>query len=150
MKKQFEILKSTKENMISFLDKCTEEELTTISPNYNNNIYWNAAHLIASEQLLCYKMAGLPMNLDENFINLFKKGTVPTAGMEMNLSELKNMINSSTIQLEADYNEGLFKNYAPYMTSYGVELTSIEDAISFGNVHFAVHFGYMLAQKRGV
>ena len=150
MKSQLELLKTSRENIIKFLDQCTEEELIKVSANYNNNIYWNAAHMIASEQLLCYKLSGLPMLIEEDFVNLYKKGTKADEKTKVDLGGLKKLINSTFLQLEADYNKGLFKEFSPYITSYGVELTCIEDAIVFNNIHFAVHLGYMQAQKRGL
>jgi len=42
----------------------------------------------------------------------------------------------------------LFTNYSDYETSFGLNLTSIEEAISFNNIHEGIHFGYLLAMVK--
>ena len=74
MKKQFEILKTTRKNTIALLDSCNKEELVKIPTNYNNNILWNAAHNLVTLQLLCYKISENPLNIDNKFIDAFRKG----------------------------------------------------------------------------
>ena len=44
-----------------------------------------------------------------------------------------------------DYQKNLFEKYNTYMTSYGFELFSIEDAITFNNSHESMHLGTVIA-----
>ncbi len=46
----------------------------------------NVAHVLVTQQLLCYKLSSQEMTLDESFIDLFKKGSV--ADYEVNQEEL--------------------------------------------------------------
>ncbi len=150
MKSQFDILRASRKNIVKLLESCTAEELVKVSPNYNNNLIWNAAHALVTTQLLCYKLSGNAMTLDEAIIDKYKKGSKVIEGESIDLAELISLLNTSADQLEADYNKGLFKSFNLYPTSFGFELGSIEDAIAFNNVHDGMHFGYMLAQKRGL
>jgi len=150
MKSQFEILRACRKNIVKLLESCSEEDLLRISPNYNNNLLWNAAHVLVTTQLLCYKLSGNDLSINSNIVDKYRKGTKATLDSNIDVSELIELLNSSADQLELDYNKGLFKNYSEYPTSFGFVLKSIEDAISFNNVHDGMHFGYMLAQKRGL
>jgi hypothetical protein len=90
------------------------------------------------------------MQLDDTFIDLYRKGAKAAETTAIDIAGLKKLLISTAEQLEVDYNNGLFKEYTSYPTSYGFELNSIEDAISFNNIHDALHQGYMLAQKRAL
>lgn len=57
---------------------------------------------------------------------------------------------SSIDVLQAAWANGELANYKSYTTSYGVELTNIEEAIRFISVHEGVHFGVMLSLKKFV
>ena len=151
MKKQFEILRLTRKNTVALLEGCSKEQLTTIPANYNNNVLWNAAHNLVTLQLLCYKLSENKVNLDSSLIDTFRKGTKATENLKIDVEELKTLLISTADQLEEDYNKGLFKkDFDSYPTSYGFTLNSIEDAITFNNLHEGIHFGYMLAQKKAI
>ena len=51
-------------------------------------------------------------------------------------------------RLRADYEAGRFVRFRRYMTSAGIALAEIEDAISFNNIHEGIHLGYILAQRK--
>jgi len=151
MKKQFEIHLATRKNILKTIENLSEEQLNKIPEGFSNNIMWNAAHVLVTQQLLCYKMAGLEMSLDETVIDLFKKGS--DASYEVCQDEadiIKEELLTLAAKMEEDYNAGLFKSYETYPTSYNVELTSIEDAIQFNNIHEALHFGYIMALKKAL
>lgn len=77
MEKQFDIIAQTRTNFIKLLDGLTIEQINKIPKGFNNNIIWNFAHTISAQQILCYRLAGISPVVDENFIELFKKGTKP-------------------------------------------------------------------------
>jgi len=90
------------------------------------------------------------MNLDSNIVNHFKKGTMASDYDQDMLDFIKSNLMSLVDTLENDYNQGKFKSFQEYPTSYGLTLTSIEDALSFNNAHEALHLGYMMALRRRV
>jgi hypothetical protein len=151
MQKQFEIHLATRNNIIKAIEHLSEEQMNTIPEGFNNNIIWNVAHVLVSQQLLCYKMANQEMSLDESFIDLFKKGS--EADYEVSDEEtaiIKEELLVLSAKMEEDYNSGLFENYNAYPTSYNVTLNSIEEAIQFNNVHEGLHFGYIMALKKAL
>ena len=149
MDKQFEILVATRNNILKTIDGLTIEELNKIPTGFKNSIIWNVAHILVTQQLLCYKLSGLEMEVDESFIDLFKKGS--EANYEVDQEEtvlIKEQLMVLASKLKDDYQAGIFKNYTTYPTSYNVILNSIDDAIAFNNIHEGLHLGYIMAMKK--
>lgn len=147
MKKIFDLQEVTYKNLINILEENSAETLSRIPKNFNNSIFWNLAHSVATQQILCYKLSGLPFAIDENFVETYKKGTFPSDEIvsENQISELKKMLIFSFEKLKEDYHQGIFKNFTTYETSYGFTLQNIEDAILFNSTHLAMHLGTIKA-----
>ena len=73
----FRNAESTRQNVVKILNAHTSEKLREIPPGFNNNILWNAGHLLVSQQLLCYAMSDLPLHVPGFYLPLFRKGTSP-------------------------------------------------------------------------
>ena len=146
MKTLIEHLRQTRLNLLDFFEK-HESKAHIIPVGFNNNLYWNFAHCIVTQQLLCYRLSNNNVLIDENLIEKYRKGTRPLDNIpsSLEISEVKEMAIKTVDQLELDYKEGLFNAYKAYATSYGIELNSIEDALSFNNIHEGLHLGYMMA-----
>ncbi len=151
MKNQFNLLLQTRKNLLKTMEHFTFQELSKIPKGFNNNIVWNFNHAVLVMHLLTYKLSGLEVQIDKNLISKYSKGAKPNADIpEEDFIFFKSIALSSVKQLEQDYNATLFKNYKEYPTSYNVTLTNIEEAISFNNLHEGLHFGYILAQIKGL
>jgi len=150
MQQQFDILNATRNNILNAIKDLSLDQLNTVPKGFKNNIAWNVAHIVVTQQLLCYKLSGLDIELNAAFVDRFKKGSEASNITQNELDSIKNQLLDFSNQLEGDYNGGLFKNYNEYPTSYNVTLNSIEDAIQFNNVHEGVHFGYIMAMKKSV
>lgn len=151
MKQAFEILKIGRKNQLGVIKNLTLDQLNVIPQGFNNNLIWNLGHLVVTQQLLCYKLSGLPLNVEEKMVTNFAKGSLPSPNFERSDLELiKEKSESLPDLLESDYYQGLFKSFTKYPTSFGYELNSIEDAILFNNVHEGIHLGYLMALKRAV
>ena len=149
MDKYFEIIAQTRANFIQLLDGLTIEQVNKIPGGFNNNIIWNFAHTISAQQVLCYRLAGITPVVDENFIELFKKGTKPGTYIDQQkLNHIKKLSELTIEKLKLDVADNIFSNYTDYTTSYNVCLTNIEDAIKFVSVHEGLHYGYAMALRR--
>lgn len=149
MKTTFDYLRQTRQNILKTLvNQAGKEHM--IPKGFKNSLYWNAAHCLVTQQLLCYKLSGEEVKVDDEIIEAYRKGAAPTDSLPdvLEVAKVKELLITSVDQLEEDYNNGLFKKYSPYTTSYGVTLNSIEDAINFNNIHEGLHFGYMMAMVR--
>lgn len=143
----FNLHKATRTKFLYHLENLSPAQLSQIPDGFRNNIYWNIAHSVATQQILCYKLSGLPTVVSDNFIDTYRKGTVPKGDVPSNedILKLKEILSLTQQKLEEDYKQGLFKNFTSYATSYGFELSSIEDAITFNNVHESMHLGVVIA-----
>lgn len=127
------------------------EQIHRLPPGFSNNIVWNAGHAVATQQLLTYGLSGLPLRLDQTFVDAFRKGTHPGEPFdEARLGLLLQWMLETPEWLAEDYETGVFKTFHPYTTSFGVRLYSIEEAIQFVTVHEGLHLGYMMGIRKGL
>jgi hypothetical protein len=149
MEPEFALLRQTRKNCLAIADGLSPRQLEAIPATHNNSILWNLGHLVVSQQLLCYDLAGLPMNIPDGMVKILRKASSPKDWASApDIAWVKDSLLALPEQTEADYNAGKFGAYDPYPTSYGIELKSIEDAIRFNNLHEALHLGYIMALKR--
>lgn len=140
-------------NMIlKITDGISEEKMFLIPRGFNNNLYWNLGHVSATMALLTYKLSGLSLPLEEQFILSFGKGSSPSSWADKSkiptISELKQILKDLPMQIQKDLHEKEFTNFKAYETSAGISLQNINDALEFVFFHDGLHIGYMLAQKR--
>ncbi len=64
----FDITVKNRQIMASFLDSFSLEELNKVPKEFNNNIIWNIAHLVVTQQLLTYNLSGLPMLISDEMV----------------------------------------------------------------------------------
>lgn len=145
MTTQFNLLKISRNLVLKKIDGLTHEQLHKIPEGFKNNIAWNVAHLVVTQQLLHYKLSGLQCLVPDDLIENYRKGTAPTEEMSAeDFEEVKELLAGLPDTLEEDYNEGIFKEYTEYETSTGFVITSIDDAISFNNLHEGIHLGTIM------
>jgi hypothetical protein len=127
-----------------------EANVNAIPIGFSNSLIWNATHNLVTLQLLAYKMNGLEMHVSTDIVDRYKKGTLATVGNNIDLSSLTSLLISTADLLKEDYSNDIFKDYQPYTTSFGITLNSIEEVISFNNLHEGLHLGYMMAMTKSL
>lgn len=146
MNKQFEVLKKSRELVLKKIEGLSIEQLHKIPEGFKNNIAWNVAHLVVTQQLLHYKLSGLNCLASDELIDSYKKGTTPTETFsEEDFEEVKELLMGLPDTLKEDFEAGIFKEYNTYETSTGFVLDSIETAITFNNLHEGIHLGTIMA-----
>lgn len=149
MQATFAHLRQTRQNILNLIESCDLEQLNVIPQGFNNNLIWNFGHALVTQQLLCYRLAGLEAAFENSIIDAYRKGSSPKApASDVALQNFKNHCFSLLDQLEKDYAAGIFQNYKPYPTSFGVTLNNIEEAIQFNTIHEAMHLGTMIAMRK--
>ena len=145
MQKHFDILIKTRQLLLKITENLSMEQLNKIPQGFKNNIAWTIAHMAVTQQLLCYKLSGLNCLVSDEMIADFQKGTAPNHTISK--EEFETIIEQFLrlpLQLEEDYNKGIFKNYSEYKTSVNITLNSFDDAIMFNTYHEGIHLGIIL------
>lgn len=149
MEDHFNILRITRNNILSLMEGLSTEQLNKIPEGFNNNIIWNIAHNIVVQQLLIYKLSSTDMRVSDEMVEKYKKGSKPSHQVsEDEIKSIKDLLIKTVDWLEEDYASGIFKNYKEYTTSYNITLTSTEEAIVFNNTHEGLHLGYAIALRK--
>ncbi|MEI9933370.1 MAG: hypothetical protein WDM71_00590 [Ferruginibacter sp.] len=87
--------------------------------------------------------------MDEALVTKYQKGSKPESFIDAGEIELFKKLSLSLIdELRDDMKTSMFDNYQKAMTSFGVELTSVEDAVKYFAMHDGLHLGYALALAR--
>jgi len=151
MRKKFDTLLKARELTLKAIHNLSIEQLNKIPEGFKNNIAWNVAHLVVTQQLLCYKFSGLDCLISDEIITDFQKGSSPNYNVSKEEFEtIKKQLLKFPVKLDEDYTKGIFKNYTEYTTSVNVTLRSIEDAIDFNLLHEGIHLGVILQLKKFV
>ena len=146
MEKLFETALFARRSMLKILEQRSYEELVKIPENFRNSIFWNIAHLLVTQQLLFYKLSGNELRIDKDMVTKYGKGSVANEDVqESDIQYVKDHLLNAMSETQKDYNKGLFIDFKSYMTSTGIELKSIEDAIKFNTFHDGIHLGIVLS-----
>ncbi|MCX8677653.1 DinB family protein [Apibacter sp. B3919] len=149
MKKQFEIFKIFRKSLVQEIDDLSIEQLQKIPEGFKNNIFWNVAHTLVSQQILHYKMSGLNPLITNDWIENYQNGSFPRFVItEDEIDYLKSKLIITAEQLEEDFNEKKFESYTEFETKMGIVISSVEDAINFNNTHEALHYGIVSSMKK--
>lgn len=147
----FDIAIKNRKLLESFIENHTLEELNKVPEGFNNNIIWNIAHTIVTQQLLVYNLSGLPMLLSEEMVAAYRKGTKTERDVsqdEVNL--VKGLLFSTIEKTKEDYDNKFFQSYNEYTVSTKSTLSTVEEAIDFNNFHEGIHLGYILALRKSL
>lgn len=151
MKTELKLLNVSIQNIVKLVEEVSVDDLNKIPEGFANNLIWNVAHLVVTQKLLIYGLSGNSLNLEADFVTNYRKGTAPTTTLSSEeCATIILQFKTQFEELQADLNTAIFKNYNPYPTSYNFEIASLEDAITFNNLHYGLHFSTMLRLKKSL
>jgi hypothetical protein len=144
------VTKQTRQVLLDMTATLTTEQLNHIPAGFSNNIAWNMGHLVVAQQILCYRNAGLPMQIDQEVVQQYQKGSRPQGWIpEAEIGWMRHCLLAFTDQLAQDVHPGgLFSRFQPVQTSFGVRLNNIADAVAYSCMHDGLHTGYITALKK--
>lgn len=147
----FDITLKTRKIFLQILESLSLEELNIKPKGFNNTIYWNIKHVVITQQLLIYRLSGLPVLITDTEIESFRKGTKSEEeATKVDLELLKDQLFSTLEKTKEDFEKGVFKNFNEYTVSTKSTLTNINEALEFNNFHEGIHLGYILALKKTI
>jgi hypothetical protein len=148
---EFDVALKNRRLLKSFIENHSLEHLNKVPKGFSNNIIWNIAHTIVTQQLLVYNLSGLPMLLSEDMVTNFRKGTKTERDLsQAEVDAVKGLLFSTIEKTKEDYDNKVFQNYNEYTVSTKSTLSNVEDAISFNNFHEGIHLGYILALRKSL
>jgi hypothetical protein len=149
MQQTLDITRTSRTIVSQMLAGYTLDQLNTIPEGYSNNLIWNIAHIIVVQQMLVYKLSGLPMMISDEMVEKYKKGTKPGhITTQVEVDEIQLLLVQTINQTEIDLENKIFTNYQEYPTSAGIVLKSASDAIAFNDFHEGMHIGVIMSIRK--
>lgn len=149
MEQTFELNRTSRTLIAPFLEDFSLEQLNTIPTGFSNTLFWNIAHVVVTQQLLVYKLSGLPMLISDELVDKYKKGSKPEhAATQEEVDQIKALIFDLVDQTQADYGSGVFTQFTEYPTSSGFVLKNVKHAMAYNNFHEGLHLGIMMSMKK--
>ena len=137
MEKLFNVILQNRKAFHEIIKETPKEQLLHIPEGFRNNIWWNIAHAVVTQQVL--------------LVTKFRKGTVPDGTADDDeIEKITDLIVTSVEWAQKDYKNGVFKAYNEYTTSAKVTLSNVEDAIAFVAFHEGLHRGAVIALQKMV
>jgi hypothetical protein len=147
----FELTATSRKMVAPFLEKYTLEQLNTIPEGFSNTMFWNIAHIVVTQQLLVYKLSGLPMQVTDDLVQKYRKGSKPEHTVTQEEVDLiKSLLFPTVEQMKTDYDNKVFQNFNEYPTSTGFTLHSVEEAMQFNAFHEGLHIGILMSLRKFV
>lgn len=149
MEQTFELNRTLRKLIAPFLEELSLDQLNTIPEGFTNNLFWNIAHVVVTQQLLVYKLSGLPMLISDELVDKYKKGSKPElAATQKDVDQIKSLLFDTIDQTQADYGSGVFTQFTEYPTSSGFVLKNVQDAMAYNNFHEGLHLGILMSMKK--
>lgn len=149
MNQTFDITFASRKIVSQFLENHTLEQLNKIPEGFKNNLIWNIAHVVVTQQMLVYKFSGLAMMVSDELVQKYMKGTKPEHNAtQAEVDEIKSLLFKTIDQTKEDFDNTIFKNYQEYPTSTGFVIKSAEDAMAFNYFHEGLHIGIMMGLRK--
>lgn len=149
MKTTFTIWETSRNLFLKYLETYSLEQLNAIPTGFSNNLIWNIAHVIVSQQKLVYVLSGLPMHISQAMLEKYQNGSKPDGKVtQSEVDDIKRLLISTINQTKSDFENGVFKEFNPYQTKTGFYLGTLQEAIEFNNYHEGIHYGIMMQIKK--
>ncbi|QBN19473.1 DinB family protein [Flavobacterium nackdongense] len=144
-----EVNTTSRKMALKFLENYSLEQLNKIPEGFSNNLIWNIGHILVTQQLLVYKLSGLPMMVSDDMVEKFKKGSKPEQEItQTEVEEIKSLLFVTIEKTNEDLKNNVFKEYQEYPTSTGFVLKNAEGAMAFNNFHEGLHLGIMMSLRK--
>lgn len=144
-----DLLPATRAVLRRQLDGLTETQLLTIPDGFRNHLFWNVGHLVVSQQILCYRLSGLPLHVSDDLVAAFSRGSSPLDwATTPDIGRVLDLYDTLPERMREDAEAGRFTAFTPYQTATGPYLGTLADALAFTLYHEGLHTGVAMAQKK--
>lgn len=149
----FKQLSFVRHQTISHVDGINDDISHHIPEGFNNNIKWNLGHIYVVQENFAFGHLKDKMFIPRNFKNYFGPGTKPEYwdATVPDIYELIQLLKNQVIRVEATLENQLKKSFLKsYVTSTRMELTTLEEFLSFCLYHEGMHFDAIKSIKRTI
>lgn len=152
MESLFQTALAFRQHLVTQIEKMDEDLFNVIPEGHNNNIRWHLAHLVVTQPLLTYKLAGMEIpHLSSEFIDSARKGSNPedfSLNEDFSTAHLCELLVEMVKQTQRDLDELSKAEFTPYETSIGFVIKDVESALSFSNIHDGIHMGNIYTMRK--
>lgn len=149
METEFKITQRLRELFDKYFEDYTLAQLNKIPDGFKNNLIWNISHVIVSQQTLVYKGSNTPLNVSDELVAMYARGTKPERDItQAEADVIRELLFSLIEKTKQDYANGLFTTYNARTSEMGFSLDTVEDAIAFNNHHESLHLGIMMQLRK--
>ncbi|WP_163103271.1 DinB family protein [Peribacillus alkalitolerans] len=139
----FKQLQFVRGNTISFVKNLSMDVVGYHPEGFNNNIHWNYGHILTSNEMLLFKLAGKEYKHEDKF-TFFKGGTKPSGweGEVTSIEELTLALQEQEQRILETFNDCLDQPLAhPFNLGSRLPLETVRDALTFCIYHEGLHQG---------
>jgi len=85
-------------------------QLNQVPSGFNNNVIWNVAHVLVTQQILIYGLSSLPFVIDNSLVDQFRKGATGNITLsEDEITKVKFALMTAINSSQQDYENAVFK-----------------------------------------
>lgn len=77
MQNTFKIWETSRNLYLKYLETYSLKQLNKIPEGFSNNLIWNIAHIVVSQQKLVYALSGLSMHISQEMLAKYQNGSRP-------------------------------------------------------------------------
>jgi hypothetical protein len=147
----FKQLRFVRGQTLKQINGMSEEETCTVPRGFNNNILWNLGHILLVHEKFSFALTNEKMELPKHIAEMFAPGTKPENwGTQVpRLDEIVHLLSKQIDRIEQILEHRLEDNLEqPFVTSAGLELSSVKESLSFCLYHEGMHFATLKALKQ--
>lgn len=145
--KQVELIRSI---TIKTVETVTDEEADVQPAGFNNTIRWHLGHIYLVQERLAFHFAGFPVDVPQNYIDLFGNGTKPTEWRSEAppIAELAARLSEQPGRIRTLLGDKLNEAPAVPFHNYNGTLDTIGSIINFSLYHEGGHNASLQTIKR--
>ncbi|HWO75172.1 MAG TPA: DinB family protein [Bacillus sp. (in: firmicutes)] len=138
----FRQLQFVRNQTLKELADVDDQSSEIIPAGSNNHIKWNAGHICLVQEKFAFFHAGEPMQIPEDYKELFSPGTKPNQDEKYPpMREIIHLLENQMERIEQVLQYRLDEEVSsPYTTSKGMYLSRVDEFLSFCLYHEGMHF----------
>lgn len=139
-------LEMNRNRTLEMIAGVSEQQADLIPQGFNNNIRWNAGHILTIQERFAFRLIGEKMDLSEELMGLFLNGTKPADWQSAppDMAQLRKLLEEQPARIR----ERLQGRLDEKLTVSFKTLERLSESLVFSIGHEGLHTGYIWALKK--